>query len=310
MMVGDREKVDQWGLRVPAKKGEELRQALIREDALDRVLKPRQEGVDLLLPLLNWREGAEWFAFEQNPERPELLRHELIGGIAIMQERDVDGAHLILASRPSLHTVLYATSEVGGEFRTRSFEVIAGIPTTRTECIEFGHRFTIDLSAAYFSARLATERWRISSLINHGESVLDMFAGVGPFAITLADRAEFIVAADINPNAILLMLGNIAQNHSRAVLPVLADVRCLPDIIPWQFDRIIMNLPVGGEEFLPLAFRMIRKGGIIHFYALVSQESEHLKRISALGGTVVSERVVRSYSPVKWHAVYDIKVKE
>jgi tRNA (guanine37-N1)-methyltransferase len=310
MMVGDREKAEQWCLRVPAKKGEELREALIREDALDRALRPRWEGGDLLLPLIKWRKGAEWCAFDQNPERPELLRHELIGGIAVMQERDVDGAHTILASRPSLHTVLYATSEVGGEYRTRSFEVLAGTPTSRTECIEFGHRFTIDLSAAYFSARLATERRRIASLINHGESVLDMFAGVGPFAIALADQAEIVVAADINPQAIALMLENIARNHTRAILPVLADVRCLPEVIPWQFDRIIMNLPVSGAEFLPLAFRMIRKGGTIHFYSLVSQESEHRERISALGGTVISERVVRSYSPAQWHAVYEIKRKE
>ncbi len=310
MMVGDQGKAGQWCLRVPAKKGEELRQALIQEDALDRMFRPRRDGGDLLIPLIKWREGAERCAFDQNPERPELLRHEMLGGIAVMQERDVDGAHTILASRPSLHTVLYATSEVGGEYRTRSFEVLAGTPTTRTEYIEFGHRFTIDLSAAYFSARLATERRRIVSLLTHGESVLDMFAGVGPFAIALADQAELVVAADINPQAVALMLENIVQNHTRAVLPVLADVRCLPEIIPWQFDRIIMNLPISGAEFLPIAFRMIRDGGIIHFYALVSRENEHTELISALGGTVMSERVVRSYSPGQWHAAYDIKRKE
>jgi tRNA (guanine37-N1)-methyltransferase len=47
-------------------------------------------------------------------------------------------------------------------------------------------------------------------------------------------------------------------------------------------------------------------GGTIHFYALVSKEGEHKNRITELGGGVVTERIVRSYSPSKWHAVYDI----
>jgi tRNA (guanine37-N1)-methyltransferase len=310
MMVGDLEQIEQWCLRVPVRKGEETRQALIREAVLDRTLRPRREGGAFLLPVLNWREAAGRCLFDPLPERLALPRHELIGGIAVMQDHDVAGAEKILASRPSLHTVLYATSEVEGEYRTRTFEVLAGTPTTRTDCIEFGHRYTIDLSAAYFSTRLSTERQRIASLVGHGEVVLDMFAGVGPYAIAVADCAELVVAADINPEAISLMLENIEQNHTRTVLPVLADIRNLPEVIPWQFDRIIMNLPVSGAEFLPLAFDLVRSNGIIHFYALVSQEGEHRQSISHLGGEVVSERYVRSYSPSQWHAVYDIIKKE
>jgi len=310
MMVGDLEKAEQWCLRVPAGKGEEVRQALIRENALDRAFKPRRDGGDLLLPIIEWREGADRCPFDSNPERPLLPRHELIGGIAVMQERDVEGATRILASRPSLHTVLFATSEVGGEYRTRSFEVLAGTPITRTECREYGLRFEVDLASAYFSARLATERHRIAMLIGNGETVLDMFAGVGPFAISLSGRSRLVVAADINPHAIAMMLENIARNHIRSVLPVLADARHLADCIPWQFDRIIMNLPKSGELFLPVAFRLCQNGGNIHLYVLVSKEGEHRGRIEKLGGRVIDERVVRSYSPAQWHAVYDIKKKE
>ena len=55
----------------------------------------------------------------RTPERVVLPRHELVGGIAIMQERDVAGAQKILASRPSLHTIVYAKGEVSGESRNR-----------------------------------------------------------------------------------------------------------------------------------------------------------------------------------------------
>ncbi|MFA4826064.1 MAG: class I SAM-dependent methyltransferase family protein [Methanoregula sp.] len=301
--------VGQWGIRVPAREGETTRRALIDEGALDLSLKVRRDGDWLLLPLLDWRDGAEQYTFEQNPERVVLPRHELVGGIAIIQERDVAGAQKILASRPSLHTIVFAKGEVSGEYRTREFEVLAGAPTTRTEVIEYGHRFHVDLAAAYFSARLSSERQRILQQTGRNEIVLDMFAGVGPFAITLAARAALVVASDLNPQAVELMLENIAQNRTRNVIPVLADARRLAGIFPWQFDRIVMNLPLSGTEFLPEAFRLCKAGGTIHFYSLVSEEGEHRECIHGLGGEVIAERVVRSYSPGQWHAVYDICVK-
>jgi tRNA (guanine37-N1)-methyltransferase len=261
-----------------------------------------------LLPIVGWREGAERCVFDLNPERPALPRHEMIGGIAVMQEQDREGAEQILASRPSLHTILYPLSDVSGEYRTRHFAVLAGVPTTQTQVTEYGHWFTVDLSAAYFSPRLATERRRIASLVQDSEVILDMFAGVGPFAIALADRAALVVAVDINPKAIGLMLENIAQNRVRTVLTFLADARHLADLLPWKFDRIVMNLPKSGDLFLPGVFRLCKTHGSIHFYALVSREGEHRERIAALGGELVSERVVRSYSPAQWHAVYDIVV--
>ena len=300
--------VGQWGIMVPAREGETTRRALIDEGALDLSLKIGRDGGWLLLPLLDWREGAEQYRFEQSPGRVVLPRHELVGGIAIMQERDLAGAQLILASRPSLHTIVYAIGEVSGEYRTREFEVLAGTPTTRTEVIEYGHRFHVDLAAAYFSARLSSERQRILQQTSQNEAVLDMFAGVGPFAITLAARAKFVIACDLNPQAVELMLENIAQSRIRNVLPVLADAGKLAGIFPWEFDRVVMNLPLSGTEFLPEAFRLCKAGGMIHFYSLVAAEGEHRECIRKLGGEALAERVVRSYSPGQWHAVYDVRV--
>jgi tRNA (guanine37-N1)-methyltransferase len=298
--------IEQWGIRVPVRQGEEVRQALIREGMLDTSLRVLRDGDDLVLPVIDGREGARRFAFEQVHNRPVLPRHELVGGIAILQEHDPDRAGQVLRSRPSLHTVLCAESEVSGEYRTRGFSVLAGTPTTRTQVTEHGHRFTVDLAAAYFSARLATERQRVLAQTRSSEMVLDMFSGIGPFAITLAARAAAVVACDINPQALLLMFENLAQNRITNVLPVFADARRLDAILPWRFDRVIMNLPLAGTEFFPVAFRLCRPGGTIHFYVLVSREGEHGARIQEMGGKIVAERVVRSYSPAKWHAVYDI----
>jgi tRNA (guanine37-N1)-methyltransferase len=299
--------VEQWCIRVPAQLGEKLRRSLIDEGVLDLSLKVRRDESTLILPVTEPREGAQRCEFESLPERLVLSRHELVGGIAIMQDHDIDGAKKILQSRPSLHTVLFASSEVCGEYRTREFEVLAGDSTTRTEVIEYGHRFTVDLSKAYFSARLSSERQRILEQVTGNEIILDMFAGVGPFAITLAARATLVVASDINPQAIILMLENCARNRTENMLPVLADAHHLSVSIPWRFDRIVMNLPLSGTEFLTDAFRLCKAGGTIHFYSLVSTEGEHLEYIQKLGGTVIAEREVRSYSPGQWHTGYDIR---
>jgi tRNA (guanine37-N1)-methyltransferase len=302
--------VEQWCFRVPAQRGEEVRRELIEKGMLDLSLRVRREGSTLLLPVIKQCESAERCDFEPQAGRQVLPRHELVGGIAIMQDCDPAGAVHILSSRPSLHTVLCAASEISGEYRTREFEVLAGIPTTRTDVIEYGHRFTVDLSTAYFSARLSSERQRILERMGDHEIVLDMFAGVGPFAITLAARAALVVASDFNPQAIMLMQVNLAQNHTKNVLPVMADAHHLPAIIPWQFDRIVMNLPLSGSAFLSIGFRLCKPSGIIHYYSLVSKEGEHNDCIHEQGGEIIAERVVRSYSPGQWHAVYDVRVGE
>jgi tRNA (guanine37-N1)-methyltransferase len=302
--------VEQWCIRVPAQQGEEVRRELIEKGMLDLSLKVRREGSTLLLPVTEQCGSAELFNFEPQSGRQVLPRHELVGGIAIMQDCDPAGAVKILTSRPSLHSVLCAASEVSGEYRTREFEVLAGIPTTRTEVVEYGHRFTVDLSTAYFSARLSSERQRILEKMEDHEIVLDMFTGVGPFAITLAARAALVVASDINPRAISLMLENLARNRVKNILSVLGDAHHLSAIIPWKFDRIIMNLPLSGISFLSDSFRLCKPAGMIHFYSLVSEEGQHIDYINNLGGEIIAERVVRSYSPGQWHVVYDVRVRE
>ena len=175
--------------------------------------------------------------------------------------------------------------------------ILTGRLTTRTQVTEHGHCFTVDLAGAYFSPRLSTERQRILGQVQENEFILDMFAGVGPFAITLAAPAALVVAADLNPLAVGLMLENIKRNRVQNVLPMLADARRLGTFLPRNFDRIVMNLPLAGTEFLPEAFRLCRRGGTIHFYSLVSAWGEHTPRIHELGGIVLAEREVRSSLP-------------
>ncbi|MDD1667763.1 MAG: class I SAM-dependent methyltransferase family protein [Methanomicrobiales archaeon] len=300
-----------WCLRVPKSVGEKQRLQLLREGRLDTSLLLRRDGADLLLPVKEPCGGCERALFEEVPERPDLPRHDLVGGIAVLLEPDagVRGAELLLGSRPSIHTVLLPEGPVEGEFRTRRFSVLAGTPTTRTSYTEYGLRFEIDLSLAYFSPRLSGERQRVLGLMGKGERVLDMFAGVGPFAITLAPRAGIIYAADINPGAVGLMLANIALNRAGNILPLLADAARLPGILPPGFDRVVMNLPFGAVGFLDAALALCRPGGAIHLYAMVGEEGALAPVIREKGCRILGERVVHTYSPGEWLAVYDLRVE-
>ncbi|HWQ67742.1 MAG TPA: 50S ribosomal protein L11 methyltransferase [Methanospirillum sp.] len=299
---------EQWGLPIERSEAERYRRHLLAQGQLDCHLKVRSEGDRILFPVTSQVEGAIFTTFEVIHGRVELPRHERIGGIAIIQDNDPQGAELLLKERSSVHTVLFAESGVEGEYRTKRFRVLAGEQTTATICTEYGRTFCIDLEKAYFSARLSSERQRIVSVMTGGETVLDLFAGVGPFAIMLAPAAQVIWACDINPGAISLLIKNIALNRVKNVIPVYADGSILPDIFTTRFDRIIMNLPMIAEQFLPVAFRLCRPGGVIHLYALVSEEENIEERIRAFPVSDIRVHHVRSYAPGKDHRVYDITV--
>jgi tRNA (guanine37-N1)-methyltransferase len=297
----------QWCLRVARTGAEETRKKLLLAGILDLNLKIRAEEDYILFPVLAEQPGTTRAEFEPLKKRAELPRHEQVGGIVILQEDDPGGAALILEERPSVHTALYAQGGVSGEFRTRRFRVLAGESTTETTITEYGHTFRIDLEKAYFSARLASERQRVLSMIREREEVIDMFAGVGPFAIILSEKASVVWACDLNPGAVSLLMENITLNRVRNVIPVLCDAGTLPGILGKKFDRVIMNLPLHAGQFLEAAGELCRSGGTIHFYALVT-DAEGDPSFTGFPAASVRKRFVRSYAPGRSHMVYDITV--
>lgn len=306
------EEVEQLCVKVPVKDGETIRRELISKDLIDRTLRPHAADGFLFIPVVCEVEGlsVEREFFKASKEREELARHEQIGGIVVLQDDDKVAAEKILAARPSVHTALFATSPVEGEFRTKSFKVLAGESTTRTVYTEYGKKMIVDMSAAYFSARLSNERRRLLSLMREGEDVLDMFCGVGPFPVTLGDKAGFVLANDINPYAIYLMQQNLRLNRLSNVVPMVGDAKNLPDALgDLKFDRIIMNLPFDAYEFLEAAAKLAKLGATVHLYSLVESEGEHTEDIlRAFPGAKISEKFIRSYSPTSNHTVYDIEV--
>lgn len=92
------------------------------------------------------------------------------------------------------------------------FEVLAGENGMETEVKQYGARFKLDYSLVYWNSRLEHEHMRLSALFKPGETVCDMFAGIGPFAIPAAQKGCFVYANDLNPDSVRYLKINAKFN--------------------------------------------------------------------------------------------------
>ena len=176
-----------------------------------------------------------------------------------------------------VRSVFYQASDVEGDFRTRNLEVIAGENNTETEYKEFGCKFIVDVEKAFFSPRLSTERERIANLIQDGEIMTNMFAGVGMFSIMAAKKKKCTVySLDINPVASKLCEKNIELNKlAGKVISINGDsTEIIKEKLVNQSDRTLMLLPERSDEFLDDAISTTKNGGIIHYYSHIHADKK------------------------------------
>lgn len=198
--------------------------------------------------------------------------YEVIGDIAVVndlagieKEEAVEG----ILQHQKVKTILLKNEGLSGEFRLGSYEKLYGEETETTHK-EFGYRFNLDPTEVYFSERFGTERKRVADQVKEGESVLVMFAGVGPFAMLCSEKTEKVVAAEKNPVGARYLKENIELNSAENVEGLEGDVS---EVVPslGEFDRIIMPLPESADEFLDLAVDHIRDNGVIHYYRFLEE---------------------------------------
>ncbi|RJS79370.1 class I SAM-dependent methyltransferase family protein [Candidatus Bathyarchaeota archaeon] len=229
----------------------------------------------------------------------------------------------ILKLHKNVKTVLAKAGAVSGTFRLRKFEVIAGKPKTSTIHKEYGCIYHIDLAKAYFSPRLSYEHYRVASSVREGETVLDLFAGVGPFSILIAKlhRDVKVYAVDLNPYAVELLKKNVRVNRVNGkVYPILGDAKTVVrERLSGIADRVIMNLPERALNFIDAACKALKpSGGIIHFYSFVNTsntfekvKNKFFRAVKESGRNVdkvLFSRFVRATAPHEWQIVLDVKV--
>lgn len=203
-------------------------------------------------------------------------------------------------------------SKIKGIKRIRDLEHLAGEKISETIHQEYGTRIMLDVKKVYFSPRLATERERVASQVKDGEVVVDAFAGVGPFSLAIArkKKAKKIYAIDINPDAIHYLKKNIKLNKAYEIIPIQGDTREVLEDLKIKYDRIIMNLPAKAHEFLDVALKFLKKGGVIHYYEFSKNFDTPINRIKEYAPNVkiLNKRKVKSKSPGVWHIAIDAKI--
>jgi tRNA (guanine37-N1)-methyltransferase len=229
----------------------------------------------------------------------------------------------ILAMHKNVHTVLAKVGAVSGTYRLREFELIAGEHKTTTVHKEYGCQYQVDVTTAYFSPRLSHEHNRVASLVQQGETVVDLFAGVGPFSVLIARNNidAKVYAVDINPEAIIFLKRNIRLNRVEdRVIPLLGDAKQVVEKkLLGVANRVIMNLPEKVDEFIEAACRTVKpSGGIVHYYAFIrlpdsvenakQRFSESVEKAGRKVDTFLSAKTIRETAPYEWQIVLDAEI--
>ena len=238
---------------------------------------------------------------------------------SLLSKKEIIGKTL-LEQVKTVKSVFYQASSVEGDFRTRNLEILAGENKTETEYKEFGCRFIVDVEKAFFSPRLSTERDRIADLVQEGETVINMFGGVGMFSIIAAKRKKCTVYnIDINPIAAKLCERNIELNKlAGKVISIHGDAaKIVEEQFKDQGDRVLMLLPERSDEFLDSAIFAAKNNGVIHYYSHIHADEKskaaklsekHYSEITPIKSNILDSKIVRAVGPRYYQTVVDVRI--
>ena len=337
------------GIKVPKNNADIIRRVLLNHNIIKLDMKIKRAEDFVYIPLINTpnmelMEELNVYEvkivdtdFEIHTKGPKSLKDYLKGKMAteiieeIKKSFDIIGEIVILEIPEEFDEYKYIigeaalkftkrravyrkTSKIQGIIRTRELEHLAGEDNSITIHREFGNRFKLDVRKVYFSPRLATERRRLSQQTVDEEIIVDMFAGIGPFSISIAkDHSVKVYAIDINPDAYKYLKENIKLNKLKGtIIPLLGDVDEVLNGLNIKSDRIIMNLPGTAWSFLDIAIKSLKSGGVLHYYEFASEYKIPIEKIIETAYPrkveILNRRKVKSKSPGIWHMGIDAKI--
>jgi tRNA (guanine37-N1)-methyltransferase len=301
-------------LKVPKQNGETVIALAVKMGLFDKSLAIEHQDSDLCIPLKRELQANEFELirhlvppvqlatgiFSQKASTIVSLTETLTGKLPIELLGDVPQAfdivgdivvvdippplepyektlgEAILRTHKNIKTVLGKAGDISGVFRVRDYILLGGEERTKTVHREFGCQYSVDLAKAYFSPRLSHEHERVAMQVQAGETVADLFAGVGPFAVLIGKRhpEAKVYAVDLNPDAVELLKVNVRVNRVESrVFPICADAREIASgRLKGVADRVIMNLPETAIDFIDAACNALKpQGGVVHFYAFIRQ---------------------------------------
>ncbi|MBT4174898.1 class I SAM-dependent methyltransferase family protein [archaeon] len=298
-------------VKVLKKDAQKVKKDLIRKKILSRDYHSDKDEKYIYFPVTEGgeleREGRKIAKVEV-----DLGSFDTIGDVVIVGEDVSDETCNDLLKRREIKVVLRKKGIHHGEFRTQDLEIVCGENRKDTMYKENGVNLKLDVEKCYFSPRLSTERMRVAKMVKSGEKVLVLFSGVAPYCAVLAmhTKAEKIVGVEKNPVAHEYAVLNCKKFQNVEV--VNADAKDFKS--SEKFDRVLMPLPKSAEDFLDVAVKYVKKGGVIHFYdflhendipdAALEKIKAHVSKFKVLGVVKCGH-----YSPGKFRICVDLVVQ-
>lgn len=224
----------------------------------------------------------------------------------------------ILKIFPHIKTIC-EIKQISGEYRKPKIVKLVGKETITTHK-ENDVMYKIDVSKLMFSKGNLSERKRLIDKIKTGETIVDMFAGIGYFSLGISkfSSAARVYAIEKNKVAAKYLKENIKINKLKNITPLLIDCRKAQNKYNIQgADRIIMGYFPATEKFLKFAIKMGKPGTIIHFHntyqnkELWEKPIEHINKVCEGLGIkykILECKKVKSFAPNVFHVVIDFQI--
>lgn len=246
-------------------------------------------------------------------------KYERIGDILILRFPPVDaaGREEIAAAYADVlgAKTVVADRGIGGPWREPDVETVFG-GETETIHVEDGVRFKLDVADVMFSSGNVPERIRMGRLVCRGETIVDLFAGIGYFALPMAvhGQPERIVACEVNPTAFRYLEENVRLNRAWRVEPRLGDCRTVAP--PKAADRIVMG-HFDAPRYLDVAMKAANAECILHYHEAVPiaelpdgpwARIESAANRSGFRAERLAVRRIKSVAPRVRHVVFDVRL--
>ncbi|MFX0000027.1 MAG: class I SAM-dependent methyltransferase family protein [Candidatus Hodarchaeota archaeon] len=225
---------------------------------------------------------------------------------------------------PNIKSIYINTGVIRGTFREpENIEFVTGIDYPIVEHKEHEVIYRFDITKIMFSKGNVNERKYLTTIIQNGEIVVDMFAGIGYFSLPIAKHSSVkkVYSIELNPESYKFLVENIKINHLEdKIVPINGD--CKVEVIKIsesgiRANRVIMGVFPAPKNYVKEALTLVNDNGTVFHYEGVVEKDKYIELFEEFNEIAYKEsykcelkshRFVKSYGPNLFHVVLDIIV--